>query len=187
MKPGGGKSKGTGFERQIAKKLSLWYTEGERDDVVWRTSISGGRATVRSQQGKSTAGQHGDLTYTDPCIKPLFDRVVIECKTGYGKWGVLDLIDSSSSSARCVIETWLDKGEEDRKEAGADYLWLIAKRDRRVPIIIVPHRCIMSLRTHYGREHSQKLRFVCLGIRWALPLDRFLRWCSPAYFKDGRE
>ena len=45
-----GKSqKGGAWEREFSKYLSLWITEGERDDVFWRSSQSGGRATQRAK------------------------------------------------------------------------------------------------------------------------------------------
>ncbi|MBM3120244.1 MAG: hypothetical protein FJ006_12010, partial [Chloroflexi bacterium] len=59
-------SKGASFERDISRQLSLWWTHGERDDVFWRSSMSGGRATVRAKKGQKTAYQNGDITATDP-------------------------------------------------------------------------------------------------------------------------
>jgi len=41
-------AKGGEFERDISRFLSRWWTYGERDDVFWRTSASGARATTRS-------------------------------------------------------------------------------------------------------------------------------------------
>lgn len=75
--------KGEDFERQISKKLSLWWTDGERDDVFWRTSQSGGRATQRAKSALDTAYSYGDLTFIDPIGKPLCDLLVIEAKRGY--------------------------------------------------------------------------------------------------------
>ena len=37
MRSGGGKQKGSAFEREICKKLSLWFTENERDDIFFRS------------------------------------------------------------------------------------------------------------------------------------------------------
>lgn len=76
-------SKGFSDEREVATDLSLWWTEYERDDVIWRTSGSGARATTRQKAGKTTAAGHGDLTFTDPIAKPLFDVLYIENKRGY--------------------------------------------------------------------------------------------------------
>lgn len=65
MKKGGGKSKGSEFERSICKKLSSWATNGERDDIFWRTSLSGGRATVNLKKGKINQQHVGDICAID--------------------------------------------------------------------------------------------------------------------------
>ena len=36
--------KGSEFEREMCKCLSLWWTDSKRDDVFWRSAQSGGRA-----------------------------------------------------------------------------------------------------------------------------------------------
>jgi hypothetical protein len=76
-------SKGSGFERELAKQLSRWWTHGDRDDLIWRTSQSGGRATQRAKQAVRTKYGYGDLTFTDPAAKSLFDLLVISAKRGY--------------------------------------------------------------------------------------------------------
>lgn len=76
--------KGDDFERDVSRMLSLWWTEGKRDDIFWRTSASGGRATARAEYaGRQTKYEHGDVTFTDPVGKPLLDLAVIEAKRGY--------------------------------------------------------------------------------------------------------
>jgi len=56
MRKGGGKSKGNQFERDQARLISLWLSNGEDPDLLWRSSSSGGRAS----SGKTTA-HFGDL------------------------------------------------------------------------------------------------------------------------------
>jgi len=81
MKPGGGKQKGSTFEREMCKKLSLWVSEGKHDDLFWRSAMSGGRATVRAKKGQTTASGHGDITAVTPGGNVLTDKYVIECKS----------------------------------------------------------------------------------------------------------
>jgi hypothetical protein len=81
MKPGGGKQKGSSFEREMCKKLSLWVSEGKHDDLFWRSAMSGGRATVRAKKGQTTASGHGDITAVTPGGNVLTDKYVIECKS----------------------------------------------------------------------------------------------------------
>ena len=96
--------KGAKFEREISKALSRWWTEGERDDIFWRTSQSGGRATTRKKQGKSTKNQDGDICATDPIGQPLLDITTIELKVGYKSWNIKELNDSIMREKNSKIE-----------------------------------------------------------------------------------
>lgn len=79
MRKGGGKSKGSSFERKICTRLSLWVTHGKRKDVFWRSSMSGGRATViRARGGENRQG--GDICAVAPEGHVLTDRFFFECK-----------------------------------------------------------------------------------------------------------
>lgn len=80
MKPGSGKSKGSNFERLICPKLSLWISQGKRDDLFWRSSNSGGRSTVMFKKGGENRTQCGDITAIHPDGNPLTDRYLISCK-----------------------------------------------------------------------------------------------------------
>lgn len=84
-------AKGGAFENEIAKKLSLWFTDGKRDDIFGRSDGSGSRFTSRWKKGKKTANQHGDITFADSIGEPLINIWSIEVKTGYsGKKKVTD-------------------------------------------------------------------------------------------------
>jgi len=80
MKKGGGKAKGAGFERLICKRLSQWLSGGLREDLFWRSAMSGGRATVMHKSGKKNKTQGGDITATDPIGHKLIDIFSVECK-----------------------------------------------------------------------------------------------------------
>src|SRR4051794_4734956 len=79
MKKGGGKGKGSSYERYVCKVLSLWITNGEREDVFWRSAMSGGRATVQHRRGVSVR-QSGDICAVAPEGHVLTDTLYIECK-----------------------------------------------------------------------------------------------------------
>jgi len=72
--------KGPPFERQMCKALSLWISGGERDDVFWRTAMSGGRATIGLARGIRRDAQAGDVGAIDPLGNRLLDHVVVELK-----------------------------------------------------------------------------------------------------------
>jgi len=79
-KKGRGKSKGSNFERKICKELSHWVSKGKRDDLYWRSAMSGGRATIGLGQGIVRKGQMGDVTSIDKLGAVLIRDFVIELK-----------------------------------------------------------------------------------------------------------
>lgn len=132
--------KGAAFEREICKKLSLWASKGERDDIFWRTAGSGARATQRRKHGKQTLGQEGDVCATDPLGKTLCDKFVISLKTGYcrkGYYDVLDLVDSRKKK-NLLLEWWheiADVAEQIKKEP-----LLIVRREQRKPLLVTKQK-----------------------------------------------
>lgn len=80
MKAGRGSQKGAEFERRICKRLSLWVSEGARDDLFWRTSLSGGRATLQLRQDIINRAQAGDMTAIDPEGYALAGKCLFEYK-----------------------------------------------------------------------------------------------------------
>jgi hypothetical protein len=80
MKNGGGKRKGSAFEREICVALSLWVSKGKRKDLLWRSAMSGGRATVTRKRGEKNTTQTGDITAVHPDGNKLTNNFVIECK-----------------------------------------------------------------------------------------------------------
>ena len=77
---GGGKAKGASFERDVCKKLSLWVSDGKREDLYWRSAMSGGRATLGHRKGKDLRHQAGDICAVHPEGHKLTERFYIECK-----------------------------------------------------------------------------------------------------------
>ena len=75
-----GKQKGSGFEREICKKLSDWISGGERDDIFWRSAMSGGRATLQFKKGADNKSQVGDISSINKLGDKFTDHFVIECK-----------------------------------------------------------------------------------------------------------
>lgn len=74
------KAKGSQFEREVCKKLSCWLTNDEREDVLWRSAMSGGRATIAAKKGKRLTAQAGDITSIHPESAAFTDIFLIECK-----------------------------------------------------------------------------------------------------------
>jgi hypothetical protein len=132
----GGHNKGSSFERAIAKQLSLWWSKGVNDDIFWRTAGSGGRATVRGRKGQASV-QVGDLCAIDPQGEPFNRQVVIELKRGYGKFDLLDLLDSRGKKPK--LTQFLEQLEREMDQSGRVCSWLIFQRDFHRPMVIVNH------------------------------------------------
>lgn len=79
MRPGGGKGKGSGFEREVCAKLSLWISKGKNKDIFWRSAMSGGRATIHHSAGQPIR-QYGDICAVAPEGHPFIQDWYIECK-----------------------------------------------------------------------------------------------------------
>lgn len=184
----GKKSKGSDFERAVSKQLSLWWTNGERDDVFWRSSQSGGRATVRGRKGTKTANSYGDIGLLDECGAPLLRILILELKRGYGTWSIQDLLDSGPTCKKPKLNEFLAQAARDAEAAGGLWPCVIFKKDLRRPGIVTPlslwkqltrsnHNDVFD-RPHiiYRNDESQLIMML---------LDDFLEWCSPEPFLNG--
>ena len=187
----GGSKKGFPYEREIARKLSLWLTDSVRDDVLWRTEGSGGRATNRMKSGKRLPFSYGDLTVKDPTNQRAIDfisNVLIEIKRGYSKAGkndVLDLIDKKKGTP--LLIQWWAKASEEASQAGRKYVWILFKRDRK-------ENCILIDATDEHWINGDAI-FIRAGFRYStaprtfgvLRLDDFLDQALPLWFcsKEG--
>lgn len=158
MKRGGGSHKGADFERDICKELSLWWTNGERDDVFWRTAGSGGRATNRAKQGQNTAGAYGDLTNTDAEGEVLLKLCCFELKRGYGKFDVLDLLEKRNTPHK--LQSFWQQAVKSTFDAGAYYPIVLFKRDRKPVMVMGPRSLLLALDGYIGPYKAMSLRFV---------------------------
>lgn len=176
-------AKGGSFEREIAKTLSLWWSDGERDDIFGRSDGSGGRFTQRRKAGKSTANMAGDLTFTDSIGEPLIAAWSIELKTGYGKrtdsgfsrWDSLDFLDSRQKEP--TLEKMWKQCVRDAELTNREPV-LIFRRNGRSPCIMLNCEYILDkLNPLFG-----KIRRDCLGIYvkdincTVIPLQDFMEW-----------
>ncbi len=132
--------KGSNFEREICKQLSLWWSDNKEDDIFWRTAGSGAMAKTRSKKGKSTFGQCGDVQATNPKGQPLIDMFSIELKRGYSTSTFADLMEPSTTvnAKPCQYEKFIHQACVDHINSGSMSWLLIVKRDRRKAIVIIP-------------------------------------------------
>jgi hypothetical protein len=157
-------NKGSDYERDLCRTLSLWWT-GDRDDVFWRTAGSGARAKARGRQGKDTEGQHGDIGATDPIGKPLIDLITFEIKRGYNSKTIADLLDAPKSSALQVYERWINQASESAAQAHSFAWALIVKRDQRDPFVITPAKLWTELVGGASNNNSTPRLFMTVKVR----------------------
>lgn len=84
--------------------LSLWLSSGQRDDLLWRTSMSGGRATIRFRKGLSTVSHDGDLSSIDPLSAAFTRRFHLECKF----YKDLQIASAFLKEKGCLYQFWGD-------------------------------------------------------------------------------
>jgi len=181
-------AKGGNYEREIAKKLSLWYTDGKRDDLVCRTDSSGGRASVRTKNKKVTNRYlYGDLKHSDDACLPMFNRWSIELKTGYmvGKdtrWDILDILDSKQKEPT-IIKFWVQcvrDADLSRREP-----ILIFRRNGRASCIMIDETYVGKLENLCGDYNQKAIDFTILDeigdlkLLMVFNLDSFLEWIDP--------
>lgn len=131
MKAGGGKAKGSGFEREVCKVLSLWATHGMKEDVFWRSAMSGGRATVMRKR-RTAANQAGDISAVGEEGHALTNAFFIECKF-YKDLGLTQFLLGKSTGH--LARFWRETKEEAEKHGKLPLL--IAKQNLSQPFVIL--------------------------------------------------
>lgn len=175
-----GKTKGNAFEREICKKLSLWWSGNTRDDLFWRTDTSGGRATSRGKKGLNTSGQYGDICSRDGLGDPLTRFFTFELKRGYNNFSLMDLIDTKEVNNALYMK-WINKAIETRKSAKSVEWAIIVRRNRREELVIMSlNTCkllgIEDIRHNFMTVNlKQGNKYLNLVI---VTLDAFFSLCS---------
>jgi hypothetical protein len=182
-------SKGSQYERDTCKQLSLWYTQDEKkphSDVFWRTSQSGGRATTRAKKGKKTAYAYGDVTFTDPIGQPFISKCLLELKRGYTKdISILDFLDKNKGEP--ILLKWWNKSEKERRLAKRKYILIIFRRDRHKSCILMKGTLFGKMQDMFGAFNNNILHIKYKNLKLvAIELDKFLDWCHPDFFKRGK-
>ena len=188
-------AKGGQFERDICHKLSLWWSGGKSDDIFWRTSGSGARATSRFKKGKATHGQHSDITHTHPSGAPFTDLFVTELKRGHNKTTLIEMIDTPKLVKSNLWWQWIRKVQNSVNASGAMSWLLIHKRDGREEMIFFPDlvRELMARaingtkplfcgqRVHYARCYDPCDHNTPPGLTtiYGMPLDEWLTTVTP--------
>ena len=130
MKSGAGKAKGGQFERDIAKLLSLWFSEGALKDTVARSEGSGARFTSSAKTGAAT-GTPGDLMPKHPLAFAFFTNFVVECKF----WRNLNMINFLQKEGD--LYKAMEKVQKEAEDNGREWM-LIAKQNSQPIFVLMP-------------------------------------------------
>jgi len=152
-------AKGAGFERDVARRLSLWWTDGEDAFVFARRSGSGG--APRDKGGASSAA--GDIFADKPEGKILMEHYAFELKfyqdLRTDLWRHLAGEDSKFS-----------RFEAQASEAAAPYdrRWVMVAKCNRMPELVFTD-CAMLLGGSAGVLPRSVVRFAPLSHLLARP------------------
>jgi len=166
-----GKQKGSEWERKCCKTFSLWWTDGKRKDIFWRTASSGGRFSQGHCQTHS-----GDMCAIDPIGEPLIEKFSFEFKH-YKEFNLFELIDPPKKTY--LIEAFWQQCVEDAEKAGKEP-WLVMKRNMFKPYMILP-------RKFFNFAIDLEFRFLVWRGRLVCGLEPFLeRVPSDFLMEDSR-
>jgi len=183
VRSGGGKAKGSTFEREVCKRLSLWVSSGEREDVFWRSAMSGGRSTVAMKnRGVLQHAGAGDVSAIAALGERLLDYAIVECKA-YANLDVLSGILKDTGKLRKFWEVLLTQAVKYDREP-----LMIARQNQFPTFMMMRPPALKAFGLDYGYCVAVFPRWDCVLIFF----DAFLREaCVPrarlALVKPGRQ
>jgi hypothetical protein len=161
MRSGGSKAKGSAWEREVGRRLSLWLTDGVQDDLFSRTVLSGGQFT------RSGKGISGDLMANGhPLAFRFLEKFSIECKH-WASAGLEEFI--LKASEKCPISKAIEQATagSPNKE-----FMLIIKENRKPAFVIMglpqkwlsaaPHHSIFGIFTLVVFQHMLEIPANCI-------------------------
>lgn len=131
------KVKGASYERSVCKKLSLWVTDGRIEDGLWRSAMSGGRATVALKRGAKIQ-QVGDICAVRPELHEFTAKFFIECKHVRS----LDIESFLLKGKGALAKFWRTASYEAERHGRIPMI--IARQNNTPDIVVVPERTLTA-------------------------------------------
>lgn len=135
-------AKGSSFERDLCWQLSRWWCGNPKELIFWRTSNSGGGATVRHRKGISNKAHAGDLTAIEPTGKPFTDLITMEAKIGYNDTANLhSLLDRpiKKNTVAHPYEKWIAQAKKAAERADTPFWMIVHRRDHKQALCLFPN------------------------------------------------
>lgn len=149
----------------------MWLTDMRRDDLFWRSSQSGGRATFNVKRGKKhkSSAHAGDIVATHPLGHCLTERFLFECKF-YKELNVPAFVYNTGGT---LSGQW-DKTRKQARAHGKLPLMLV-RENRRQDLLLITTAGLAHFEDHLLEEHEASLLFV---VPWrdcfAYSFDKFV-------------
>jgi hypothetical protein len=169
------KAKGSGFERKVGEKISLWLSHGERRDLLCRTVGSGAQFTSAFNRGQQ-AGLAGDLRAQDSSIAfEFFSIFVVECKF----WRDLQLVQFVQKSGDLFKA--MNKVESEADQVNKSW-WLVSKQNRAKELLFMPARSFSSTWEEKLNSHMLFNKTIYMFI-----LDEFFLKVDPEFYINHQQ
>lgn len=173
MRAGGGKAKGSNYEREVCKVLSLWLSDGAQSDLFTRNILSGGAYTRRH----SDRGMPGDLAASHPLSHAFLERYFIECKH-HRNLGLGDFLYHGMQ--RTAFGKIVGKCIEQSADAKRYYL-IVAKQNNRDALVFLPRTPGDLLTVRLRKQSRVRVLYHALhgGNVFCMRLSDFVAFVPP--------
>jgi|SRR6185503_14435873 len=148
-------AKGGSYERDICWELSRWCSGRSDELIYWRTSNSGGGATVRKRKGIKNRAHAGDITAIEEKGRFLTDLITFELKRGYTNnanfHSLLDFKRQTKGGKKIPqkkYEEWIEQASTAAETAGTQYWMIVHRRDKAEAFCFFPNELFAQL--HMG-------------------------------------
>ena len=177
MKKGGGKAKGSAFERYLAKRFSKWIQGTEKPYLLWKSPNSGGVSSVILEN----VDMSGDIIALKEEAKFLTDIFSIEAKNGYPKASLDKHLKYNKNDE---IESFWNQAKSD------------ASRGNKSPLLIIKRKGLNTIWLGINNNIYNKLQIKLEDIRFIhlrykkndeiyfFEIEEFLEKISPNDIKD---
>lgn len=133
MRTGGGKNKGSEWEREVGKRLSRWISKGARSDLFTRNVLSGGDFTRRIVKESGEIGTPGDLMARDKLAFDFIRAFFVECKH-YKVLGFVPFL--FDVSGKTFLSVALAHASMQAAQSGTHFMF-VAKQNNLQPVVIL--------------------------------------------------
>jgi hypothetical protein len=164
--------KGSAFERDICKLLSLWMSQGARPDIFFRNPASGGAFTLSLARGRAL-GFGGDVAAGHPLAHSFLEHFYVEAKH-WKTLGLETLLLGRGGDFLAITKN----AENQAKQVGRHFM-IVAKQNFRPTLLVMPSAIGMRLLGHQVSVHHT----LCNGTYFATLFADMLK-VDPVVFMD---